>query len=72
MDGYQATGEIRRREQETGGHQVIVALTTNALPEDRDRCLDSGMDDYLSKPFSIEKMRETLLRWSNPDMADSA
>ncbi|MDJ0759326.1 MAG: response regulator [Woeseiaceae bacterium] len=72
MDGYQATSEIRRREQETGAHQVIVALTANALPEDRDRCLDSGMNDYLSKPFSIEKMRETLLRWSNPDMADSA
>ena len=72
MDGFQATGEIRRREQHTGQHQVIIALTANALPEDRDRCIDAGMDDYLSKPFSIEKIREMLLRWSGKNRAASA
>jgi CheY-like chemotaxis protein len=72
MDGFQATGEIRRREQQTGEHQVIIALTANALPEDRDRCLKAGMDDYLSKPFSIEKIREMLLRWSGKNKAVSA
>ncbi len=66
LDGYQATGIIREREKETGEHQVIVALTANALPEDRDRCLDAGMDDYLSKPFTADKLRELLER-SRPD-----
>ena len=72
MDGYQATHAIRQREAHTDYHQVIVALTANALPEDRERCLAAGMDDYLSKPFSIERLREVLLRGSGADVKRSA
>ncbi|MCZ2149140.1 MAG: PAS domain S-box protein [Bryobacterales bacterium] len=65
MDGYEATREIRRREREQGRPRVpIVAMTANALDGDRERCIQVGMDDFLSKPVQIEHLRRTLLRWS--------
>ena len=73
MDGYAATRAIREKEENTeGDRQVIIALTANALPEDRQKCLDAGMDDYLSKPFTIARLRDTLQRWTGADEAVSA
>ena len=53
MDGFEATRIIRRMEHsgELDGHLLIIALTANAIKGDRDRCLEAGMDDYISKPF---------------------
>jgi signal transduction histidine kinase/DNA-binding response OmpR family regulator/HPt (histidine-containing phosphotransfer) domain-containing protein len=64
MDGLAATGEIRRREQASGAARVpIIALTANAMEGDRERCLDAGMDDFLSKPFTQQQLAMLLRRW---------
>jgi PAS domain S-box-containing protein len=51
MDGFQATQLIRAREQSTGVHAHIIACTANAFQEEKERCLHTGMNDYISKPF---------------------
>ncbi len=63
MDGYRATQEIRLREGDQK-HTTIIAITANAMPEDRDRCLNSGMDDYMSKPASREDLRKKVELWT--------
>ncbi|MEJ5989013.1 response regulator [Ramlibacter sp. PS3R-8] len=64
MDGFAATKQIRDRERSSIGKRVpIVALTANAMAQDREDCLAAGMDDHLSKPFSRVTMQETLDRW---------
>jgi two-component system, sensor histidine kinase and response regulator len=63
MDGWEATRRIRAREEAFGLHHVpIIALTANAMPEDRETCLDAGMDDYVSKPVQFPTMRALLDR----------
>jgi PAS domain S-box-containing protein len=66
LDGYEATREIRRRESaapvESRRHVRIVAMTANAMPHDRALCLAAGMDGYISKPISIDRVREELDR----------
>ncbi len=73
LDGYQATAAIREAEAAAGSSsQVIVALTANAMPEDRERCLAAGMDDYLSKPFTRDRLKDMLERWSSRQLAKTA
>jgi PAS domain S-box-containing protein len=77
MDGFEATMEIRKREQSTASRRVpIIALTANAMATDREECLNAGMDDHLSKPFSMQTMQDMLDRWirkpASPDAAAAA
>ena len=61
MDGYEATRRWREIESALGLRRLpIIALTAHALAEDRERCLDAGMDDYLTKPVAFEALRRTL------------
>jgi CheY-like chemotaxis protein len=64
MDGFQATESIRQWEQQNkSGHVPIIALTANVFAEDRQRCMSSGMDDFLVKPASFDKLTEALAKW---------
>jgi PAS domain S-box-containing protein len=76
MDGFEATMEIRKREQAGGKRVPIIALTANAMATDREECLNAGMDDHLSKPFSMQTMQDMLDRWTrkpgSPDAAAAA
>ena len=66
MDGYEATAAIRRLERKSvpAKHTLIIALTANAMKGDRERCLDAGMDDFLTKPIPPDAIAKTLQRWS--------
>lgn len=64
MDGFEATAAIRLREQAINVHIPIIAMTANAMQEDKERCLAVGMDDYLSKPIKPDVLRTTLERWA--------
>ncbi len=63
MDGIDATIAIRKLEKNSNSHTPIIALTAGALQEEREKCLASGMDDFLTKPIEKEKLHETLLRY---------
>jgi signal transduction histidine kinase/DNA-binding response OmpR family regulator/HPt (histidine-containing phosphotransfer) domain-containing protein len=64
MDGLEATRAIRFREQERGGHIPVIALTAHAMKGDRDRCMEAGMDDYLTKPVEPRAIHEMIARWT--------
>ena len=68
LDGYEATRQIRRN----GGRfrsTPIIAVTANAMEGDREKCLDSGMSDYMSKPVLAQTLATTLEKWILPDGA---
>jgi len=62
MDGFEATAAIRR-EPGSAGKVPIVAMTANAMQGDRETCLAAGMNDYVSKPFSVKDLKRVLERW---------
>ncbi len=64
MDGYEATRRIRQWESQQGRPRLpIIALTADAYEEDRQRCLDSGMDDFLPKPLNYRQLQDVLGKW---------
>lgn len=72
MDGYQLTREIRAMESaRKSAPMPIIACTANALPADAALCLETGMNDYLSKPVSIGELRQKLVRWLKPAESDN-
>jgi PAS domain S-box-containing protein len=73
MDGFEMTQAMRDIERITGRKRVpVVALTANVLQGEAERCLASGMDDYLAKPVSLARLGETLKRWMPARAAASA
>jgi len=63
MDGFEATSEIRKAERLSSRHIPIIAMTANAVQGDRERCIASGMDDYLSKPVEPAQLMAKLVAW---------
>ncbi len=71
MDGFTATRAIRARDQGTGRHTPILAMTAHAMKGDRERCLDAGMDDYVTKPVSRKGLTEAIARAGSSNVAAS-
>ena len=63
MDGFEATERIREYQRGCGSYVPIVALTANAMGGDRERCLACGMDDYLAKPVTAERLEAVVRHW---------
>lgn len=68
LDGFTTTQQLRRRE--LNSHTVVIALTANAMPADREQCIAAGMDDYISKPVSLDALQALLQRWINIKQAE--
>ncbi len=67
MDGFEATATVRDPGSNVLNHNVpIIAMTANAMKEDRDRCIDAGMDDYVSKPVKKELLAAVIEKWLSP------
>ncbi|HEY6332202.1 MAG TPA: response regulator, partial [Blastocatellia bacterium] len=64
MNGFEATAAIREKEQQTGAHTPIIAMTAHALSGDRERCIAAGMDDYISKPATREHLLGAIARYA--------
>jgi PAS domain S-box-containing protein len=62
MDGYDATAKLREEER-PDTHTLVIAVTANAMPTERERCLAAGMDDYLVKPLTVESLAAVLAHW---------
>jgi len=63
MDGLECTQQIREMEKGRGTRVPVVAVTAKAMVGDREQCLAAGMDDYLSKPFTLEQFTNMVQRW---------
>jgi signal transduction histidine kinase len=67
MDGVEATAHIRAKEKRAGGHIPIIAMTAHAMEGDRKRCLQAGMDGYLSKPIAPSALLDMVAEFGAPD-----
>ena len=63
MDGYEATRQIRAFEANSVSHVLIIALTAGGLGHERERCIEAGMDDFLSKPVSFKDLKVKVEHW---------
>ena len=64
MDGFEVTRQIRKIEQESGRSEIpIIALTANALDNDKNKCFQAGMNEYLSKPFTSEELLAVIRKF---------
>ncbi len=71
MDGFAASEQIRERERQRQSARVpIIAITANALEVDRNRCLASGMDDYIAKPFDLKTLHALIQKWCAADRTE--
>lgn len=72
LDGYEATRQLRSREGDDR-HTIVIAMTAYAMKGDREKCLDAGVDGYISKPVKLDELRATLEHWggelSSPEAA---
>ncbi|MBK9956055.1 MAG: response regulator [Rhodocyclaceae bacterium] len=67
MDGITATEELRRRDREAGRpHLPVIALTAGAFEDDRRRCMEAGLDDFLTKPVIVDELVAMLEKWLPP------
>ncbi|MBC8355018.1 MAG: response regulator [Planctomycetes bacterium] len=71
MDGMTATGKIREREQGSTAHMPIVAMTAHAMKGDKEKCIEAGMDDYISKPIRRAELSKVLQRVAERFLATS-
>ena len=71
MNGFEATVAIRTMEKNSGNHLPIIAMTAHAMVGDRERCLEAGMDDYLSKPIRPQELADMLARHSPKSSAEA-
>lgn len=63
MDGFQASRAIRQSETNQNRHVPIIAMTAGAMTGDAEKCLEAGMDDYISKPYTLEQLQRKLYFW---------
>ncbi|RVC72319.1 response regulator, partial [Mesorhizobium sp. M4A.F.Ca.ET.022.05.2.1] len=69
MNGYEATGAIRQIERQNGSHTPIIGVTAHALKGDREKCIEAGMDDYLAKPISPDRLGSKIGTWLSETVA---
>jgi two-component system, sensor histidine kinase and response regulator len=72
LDGYEATKLIRKSELNTEHRTPIIAMTANAMKGDREKCLAAGMDDFLSKPIDVSKLKAVIKHWTSMEIESSS